>query len=119
MYSYLEVDNHPFDDFYLEFCGMQECKPSYSYGPAVRSGHVLHYCLKGKGKFYLGDQVYEINKGDAFLIRPNQLSFYQADATDPWTYLWIGFSGSKSEQYLEMCNLKAPNCVVNCDYLDE
>ena len=36
MYSYLELENKSFEDFYLKFCGMQECKPNYSYGPAVR-----------------------------------------------------------------------------------
>ena len=50
MYSYLELENKSFEDFYLKFCGMQECKPNYSYGPAVRPNYLLHYCLSGQGE---------------------------------------------------------------------
>ncbi len=119
MNSYLEVENRTFDDFYLNFCGMQECKSDYAYGPAVRPNHVLHYCLKGRGKYYVGDRVYEITKGDAFLIMPNVVTYYQADSEDPWAYLWISFSGSKTDQYLKMCNLGPDNLVIHCDYLNE
>lgn len=45
MYSYLELENKSFEDFYLKFCGMQECKPNYSYGHVVGNGIPL--CSKG------------------------------------------------------------------------
>ncbi len=48
MYSFLEIKNQMFSDFYLLFCGIQECTPLYSFGPAVRSHHLLHYCVSGK-----------------------------------------------------------------------
>lgn len=119
MDSYLEVENKTFDDFYLNFCGIEECKPDYGYGPAVRPHHIIHCCLKGKGKYYVGDRVYEIKKGDAFLIMPHVVTYYQADSEDPWTYLWISFSGTKTDQYLKMCNFSPDNLVVHCDYLNE
>ena len=68
MYSYLELENKSFEDFYLKFCGMQECKPNYSYGPAVRPNYLLHYCLSGQGEYHVNNQVYQIKAGDAFLI---------------------------------------------------
>ena len=70
MYSYLELENKSFEDFYLKFCGMQECKPNYSYGPAVRPNYLLHYCLSGQGEYHVNNQVYQIKAGDAFLIKP-------------------------------------------------
>lgn len=116
---YLEVENKSFEDLYLKFCGMEKCDPNYSYGPAVRSFPLIHYCLEGKGKFYFNDKVYQINKGDAFLIMPDIVTFYQADSEDPWTYLWISFSGSKTQQYLKRCNLDEKNPVIHCEYADE
>ena len=75
MYSYLELENKSFEDFYLKFCGMQECKPNYSYGPAVRPNYLLHYCLSGQGEYHVNNQVYQIKAGDAFLIMPNVVTY--------------------------------------------
>lgn len=119
MYSYLEFENKSFEDFYLKFCGMQECVPSYSYGPAIRPNYLLHVCLGGKGKYHVNNHVYQINAGDAFLIVPNVVTYYQADQENPWTYLWISFDGSKTKQYLKRCNLDDNNLVIHCDYIDE
>ena len=83
MYSYLELENKSFEDFYLKFCGMQECKPNYSYGPAVRPNYLLHYCLSGQGEYHVNNQVYQIKAGDAFLIMPNVVTYYQADQHEP------------------------------------
>lgn len=119
MYSYLELENKTFEDFYLKFCGMQECAPNYSYGPALRPNYLLHYCLSGKGEYHVNNQVYKIEAGDAFLIMPNVITYYQADHNDPWTYLWISFDGTKTHEYLKRCNLSANNLVIHCDYIDE
>ena len=119
MYSYLELENKSFEDFFLKFCGMQECKPNYSYGPAVRPNYLLHYCLSGQGEYHVNNQVYQIKAGDAFLIMPNVVTYYQADQHEPWTYLWISFDGSKTRQYLKRCNLDEHNLVVHCDYINE
>lgn len=98
---------------------MQECKPNYSYGPAVCPNYLLHYCLSGQGEYHVNNQVYQIKAGDAFLIMPNVVTYYQADQHEPWTYLWISFDGSKTRQYLKRCNLDEHNLVVHCDYINE
>ena len=33
---------------------------------------------------------------------PNEITFYQADKNDPWTYRWIGFDGTLSEKYKDI-----------------
>lgn len=111
MFSYFEINNTSFEDFYMIFCGIEKCKPSYSYGPAIRSNYLIHFCLDGEGCYYIDNKKYIIKKGEGFLIKPNDLTFYKADDKNPWTYLWIGFNGTKSEHYLNKCNLINENLI--------
>ncbi len=86
-------------------CGYESCVPGHSYGPAVRSGYLIHYVIKGKGVFKTDGRIYRLKEGEAFLIRPATLIYYEADARDPWTYTWIGFQGVRVEQYLKRTSL--------------
>ena len=98
-------------ELYLSYCGIEECDPGHSYGPIGRTEFLLHYVLKGKGIFQVGDKTYHLNKHDAFLIYPDELSYYQADKEDPWTYIWIGFDGIKAESCLNHATLSKENRV--------
>lgn len=86
-------------------CGYEKCSPAHSYGPAVRSGYLIHYILGGKGIYKTEGHLYHLSEGDAFLIRPNTLIYYEADKYHPWTYTWIGFQGIKIEEYLKRTSL--------------
>ena len=92
-------------DAMIYTCGYETCIPSHSYGPVVRSGYLIHYILKGKGIYKTDGHIYPLKEGDAFLIRPNTLIYYEADKYDPWTYTWIGFQGIKIEEYLKRTSL--------------
>ena len=94
----LQVSEPKFSDLSLSFCGYADCQPGYSFGPAVRPNYIIHYILNGKGTFQIGDSVYPLKKGEGFLIEPDVLTYYQADQNDPWTYLWVGFTGKNAEQ---------------------
>ena len=96
----LEVNHKHFRDLYLCFCGIHDCEPSHSFGPAIRPNYLLHFVIKGKGNYYLNDNCYEVKENECFLIRPNELTFYQADKDDPWTYVWVGFDGEMAQKYL-------------------
>lgn len=119
MYSYLEIEDRLFEDLYLKYCGMEECSPNYSYGPAIRDNYLIHYCLSGKGKYHYNNKVYEIKRGDVFLILPGEVTFYQADENDPWTYAWVGFDGNKADLYLKRCNLDKNRLVAHVGDVDE
>ena len=36
---------------------------------------------------------------------PEELAFYQSDEGDPWTYVWVGFSGTKAQEYIKAIGL--------------
>ncbi len=40
-----------------------------------------------------------------FILPKGKVTFYQADEKQPWTYLWVGFSGSKAEGILSKTQL--------------
>ena len=97
----LPVQKHKFSDLYLCFCGYEACQPFHSYGPAVRPNYVIHYIISGKGTFTIGNRTYRLTAGQGFFLMPNVRTYYEADADDPWTYLWIGFDGEKAASYVQ------------------
>jgi len=92
-------------DAYVYTCGYENCKPGHSYGPVVRSGYLIHYILEGYGCYVVNGNRYNLREGDAFLICPDELIYYEADQKKPWTYTWIGFQGVKIREYLERTSL--------------
>ena len=113
-YSFLKFKDPTFEDFHLLYCGRQDCPSGYSFGPAVRPNYLIHYVIKGKGYYYVNDRKYTIEEKQGFLIRPGELTFYQADETDPWTYLWIGFNGSKAKTYLKYGGMGETDYTFGC-----
>lgn len=105
--------NHSYSnlDLNLYTCGREACEGKHSYGPAIRSGYMIHYVLKGKGVFKVQDKTYQLGPQEAFLIEPNTLIYYEADADDPWEYIWIGFSGVKAKEYLNRTSLSTDNPI--------
>ncbi len=97
-------------DAMIYTCGYETCKPSHSYGPVVRSGYLIHYILGGKGIYKTDGHIYQLSEGDAFLIRPNTLIYYEADRYHPWTYTWIGFQGLKMDEYFKRTSLLETPC---------
>lgn len=76
--------------------GWEACKPSHAYGPAVRDYMLIHYILKGKGKFYREGKTHSLGAGDLFIIEPGMETYYEADQAEPWEYIWIGLIAGKA-----------------------
>ncbi len=91
-----------YNDIKPIFAGMSQCKSLHSYGPAVRHHCIIHFCSRGKGVFRNDAGTYEISAGQAFIINPDEITFYQADENDPWFYTWIAFSGSVCDKIKEL-----------------
>lgn len=104
-----------FHDFYLCYCGHSRCHPLHSYGPAVRPNYLLHYIVEGEGVFQTGGVSYSLKKGEGFLIEPNKQTFYQADAKNPWTYLWVGFDGTNAEKCINAVGLDSEHPTFSFD----
>ncbi len=79
--------------------------PGHKYGPAVRPYYLIHYILEGKGEFLVDGIDYKLSAGKGFLIEPDYQTIYMADQEEPWTYIWLGFSGTDAETIISFLGL--------------
>ena len=89
----------------LHDCGWESCEPCHAFGPAVRDHFLVHYVMEGRGTFRCGGVEAHLGKGEGFLIRPSEVTYYEADREDPWTYCWVGFDGTRAASLLALAGL--------------
>lgn len=78
------------------YCGKEDCAKGHFFGPAVRSHYLVHFVFQGKGIYKTKDKIYEVREKQAFLIQPEEVTYYQADEDDPWKYAWVAFDGEEA-----------------------
>lgn len=92
--------------------------PFYGFGPTKRDHFLLHIIRRGRGEVTLGEHRYELGAGSAFLIEPEQVSYYVADGGEPWEYFWVGFKGEWSRLALTNAGLSAKSPVCDIPRLE-
>lgn len=115
----LEFAGEQTGNLYVNCCGLSKTEPLHSFGPALKPHYLIHYILSGKGKVLIGGEEYLLEAGYGFLITPDELAFYQADEEDPWTYVWVGFSGTQAAEYMETIGLSVRQPVFHSDASEE
>jgi len=100
------------DRLTLSNCGYERCTPGYSFGPFVRDHLLIHYVAAGKGKYHRKDKTYDVCAGQAFVILPNEPTFYRADDEDPWEYYWVGVQGRALDAYIALLGLGAADTLL-------
>lgn len=103
----LSFENVQSEGLVVANCGCSKTEPLHSFGPALKPNFVIHFVLSGKGVFSMEGRKYQLEAGSGFLIPPGELAFYQADEKDPWTYIWVGFSGNKAWEYIRSIGLSS------------
>ena len=84
---------------YPLFIGSEQCAPSHRFGPFIRPYYLVHFCLSGKGRFWDKNGEHELGAGELFVIRPDEVTTYEADAREPWHYCWIAFRGERGKVF--------------------
>lgn len=115
----LEFTGEKSGSLYVNCCGCSKTEPLHSFGPALKPHYIIHYILSGKGKFSIGGKTYPLEEGYGFLIAPEELAFYQADEKEPWTYVWVGFSGTKADEYVRSIGLSIAHPVFRSERSEE
>lgn len=102
-------------ELYLQYWGKEDCVPGHTVGPGVRDIYKVHFIHKGTGIVQVGEQIFSLSAGQAFLIFPDVVTYYEADANDPWTYSWLGFYGTQAANALELTSLSPETPVFPMD----
>ncbi|EJT5925760.1 AraC family transcriptional regulator [Clostridium perfringens] len=97
----------------VDECGIEQGIPGLGYNYEVLKDIVIHYVTKGYGTFKFNGKVYNLKKGDIFILLKGMQVEYVASINDPWEYYWIGFSGSNANEYLNRTSI-TNSCVANC-----
>ena len=84
------IDKHLYPINPVQF-GYQNCEKSHAFGPAIRTHFLIHYVVSGCGTFRKNGHEYKVSQGEMFVIPPWVETYYEADDTTPWSYIWIGF----------------------------
>lgn len=85
------VVNKGFNDINPVECGREECAPKQAWGPVAKDWYVLHFVVYGKGKFTTERGTFDLSAGEIFIIKPHEITYYEADESEPWEYAWISF----------------------------
>lgn len=115
----LEFAGEKSGSLYVNCCGLSQTEPLHSFGPALKPHYLIHYILSGRGSFSIGGDTYPLEEGYGFLITPDELAFYQADKNEPWTYVWVGFSGMQADDYVRSMGLSVRQPVFKSERSEE
>lgn len=115
----LEFTGEKSGSLFVDCCGCSRTEPLHSFGPAQKPHYLIHFILSGKGRFSIRDKEYTLEPGYGFLIPPEELAFYQADERDPWTYVWVGFSGILAESTVKSMGLSLSNPIFKSERGEE
>ena len=94
--------NKKFTDINPKGVGYQQCGAKHSCGPQKRDCWIIHFVISGKGMLRLNHKTYHIHENQMFIIPPDEIFYYQADAENPWEYTWITFDGDYANRLHEL-----------------
>ena len=93
------MEKTPARDIAPIFSGYEACERGHKFGPAAREYYLIHFCLKGKGTLHDKHGSHKVAQGELFVIRPQEITTYVADKSDPWEYSWVAFSGDMANAF--------------------
>ena len=109
--NYLQDRETPGPELTLFYAGQEICSPGHSHF-GVRDHFVIHLVLSGQGRFSLDGIEYKLKSGQGFAIFPGVPVKYIADKKDPWSYCWIGFSGSLAATHLARAGIARATPII-------
>lgn len=56
LFNFSHRNTHDNIELNLYTCGFDQCASGHAYGPAVRSGYLIHLILNGKGIYRVNGQ---------------------------------------------------------------
>lgn len=102
--------------------GFEKCdgaKPQIAY---KKPHFVLHFVLKGSGRYTIRNTTYNLHEKMIFIIPAEEKVSYKPIASDPWEYVWIEFAGLASKPLLAEAGFSVEKPLIrpqNFDIIEE
>ncbi len=97
------------------FCGEGQPIGKHRIGPTAHDHVLIHTIVAGRGWFESDGKRYTCSAGDTFVIMPGRQISYEADAVQPWQYVWAAFSSSEDEHILTSIGITDECCVIRSE----
>ncbi len=116
-----------FQDITPVSCGRELCSASQAWATVAGDWYILHFVVSGKGEFKTDRGDFKLSENEVFVIKPEEITYYEADKFEPWEYIWICFHAKSElpETVKKRDVFKAPylkNCFFDAathpDYLE-
>ncbi|MDD6269255.1 MAG: AraC family ligand binding domain-containing protein, partial [Oscillospiraceae bacterium] len=109
-YLFSVFPSENFVDLGLFQFGREKCSPGHSFGPAARNHFLFHYVISGKGVLNIHEKdgtltSHPVKSMQGFMIFPDQITTYIADAETPWEYVWVEFDGLRVRGLLKSAGI--------------
>lgn len=88
--------------FLVNRAGFYKKPENYHMDRVILEEAILILCLDGAGYVEYKEKRHEIHRGDIMFLEPHTAHNYGADDENPWTILWVHFSGSGLPALLEL-----------------
>lgn len=92
-------------------CGRHVCLPGQRELPRWSDAFTLYYASDGKGRLRWGERIFEVRANSAFLIHSEAPYALEADEAEPWSLLWVVFSGYLVRDYMRRAGFTKENPV--------
>lgn len=92
-------------------CGKEKCIADKKFSFTPKGYHLFHYVISGKGYFVDNGKKHYLKRGHIFYIPPGEVRHYFPDNDDPWTYIWLGFDGTKAQYLLSHSGFSENNLI--------
>lgn len=107
------VASIPGQSLWVVQCGITVCGRSHSCGPVAYPNYAIHFLLKGKCTYVVGDMAYSLSRGQGFLMNPFQENTYTADEEDPCTFIYMIFGGNDADAIVRNAGLNENDVVFS------
>lgn len=96
--------------FYAILCGISYCDSNYRIERKSSELNVIEYIISGTGTIVKNDKLFHPCEGDIYLLTQGNDHLYFSDKKNPWTKIWLNFSGILSKQIIEDYGLGEKVC---------
>ena len=91
--------------------GFERCKKNKSPIFSDKTCYTLHVILSGEGTVLVNNETYNIKSETVYILPPHSNAIYKPIKTNPWSYIWIEFSGDIIKQLLQNINFTNTNFI--------